>query len=258
MPTVKPVSFFKESGLAIPTQCLLLERANDEHVAIADGSQTGLDGLTKCTMEGWFYPVSSIPSTGEVAMNLFSKYDSTSGAAASTRSYEFDIFNLSGQYQAVAQAADSGGNLHQVGWNITAPALNTWAHWAVTWDTTAATAAQPVFILDGSDQGAVTTTYVSNNLTGIRTSSEEFRIGAFRITTYQQQFDGRVADCRFWNIVRTPTEINDSKGARIAPTTSGLVSNWLFDGDLTDTVTGTANDLTENGTISYVSNYPYS
>ncbi|MCR9250804.1 MAG: choice-of-anchor D domain-containing protein [bacterium] len=115
---------------------------------------------------------------------------------------------------------------------------DTWYHVAVTFDGTKAT-----IYVDGvevSSQTAASTSLTPNN--------NVLKIGLSGTDPYA--FDGAMEEIRFWDVVRTETEINDNKDTELKGDESGLVLYYNFnEGEIGGDNTGisTIKDLTSQG-----------
>lgn len=246
-----PTYFATGGGLPVPSHCIQIDRSGPEYLTLAANLKSGVDGIAQMTIEGWHY-YDTIPTGGAIYGVLCNLY----GDANSKRAYLAALVDVSGQLYVQLTVNDSSGAAHGVRWAVSLSTA-TWYHMALSFDSNAAAAAdQPAFHLGGVDQGPPDVTLSSNNLTGINAAVWEFTMGAYKPSTSVFGHNGRLADHRFWNTIRTTTQISSSMSLHIAPTTSGLVSNWLFDQALTDE-TSTGNDMTFVGTASYVEDYPY-
>lgn len=120
--------------------------------------------------------------------------------------------------------------------------VNTWTHIAATYDQTSINV------------------YVNGNLTGstpatvaLPAGSEEWRMG--RRWDNPEYFLGMMDEVRIWNVARTQAQIQASKGAIIAPSTSGLLAYYRFDesaGTNTADLTGHNYTGTFTGTPAWV------
>ncbi len=88
------------------------------------------------------------------------------------------------------------------------------------------------------------------------TWDDTFAIG--RSAGHQRFFDGYISECRVWNTVRTPAELQDGI-CYVDPTSEGLVAYWRFNGETQED--GTVLDVTGHGyyavpygTIQWVDN----
>jgi hypothetical protein len=103
----------------------------------------------------------------------------------------------------------------------------TWYHLAATRDKTSG---DTKIFLNGAQLGTTTTVGAGKTLDQ---SSNEFRVGAEALNATPME-EGRVQDVRIWNVVRTPEEIALWYRQALGGTETGLVANYRFDGDWTD------------------------
>ncbi len=92
---------------------------------------------------------------------------------------------------------------------------NTWYHIAVTYD-----GSQTVIYIDGVQ---VATNAVTGNVTQ---NASNLNIGFSQLGAYP--WDGMMDEVRAWNIARTETEINSTKGVELTGSESGLVLYYNF------------------------------
>jgi len=110
-------------------------------------------------------------------------------------------------------AYGEGANWHTLQSTTDIP-LNTWFHAAVTYSATAVK-----LYINGVEEAtaAVTTAMVASTQ---NTSIAEGSAWKGRL------FTGKLADLRFWNVVRTPAEIAANMSTSLNGTETGLVANW--------------------------------
>lgn len=203
------------------TLSLNLLSASSQYASIADGSQSGLDITGDMTIEMW------VRLTTHADANLAGKWNST----GNQRSFIFQYSASTGLYFAISTdgSAATDGSIAQT--------LSTkkWYHVAVAYDASAGTAE---VYLNGVSLGTI-----SSLATSIFNSSANFEVGHFQSSgTY---CNGKIKDVRVWNTLRTDQEIADNFNVIQTGAESGLVSNWLFEGDYTDQAGN--NDLTASG-----------
>ena len=136
-------------------------------------------------------------------------------------------------------------NLQPVGgarrdWHITIPGLNlikNWNHVAVTINRTGNIAfyinGVPATIVAYSLNGSNSFTTVSLDISSDSTKSIKgtlpVRIGQDGTGTYGVKFKGQMDEVRFWNTIRTQTEIRNYMCRKLPVTTAGLLSYYRLD-----------------------------
>lgn len=107
----------------------------------------------------------------------------------------------------------STANWHSVQSTIDIP-IGTWVHLAATYTDT-----QMKLYINGVEDASRTIT------TPMVLSNFNVTIGEGSMWK-DRRFVGKMGDLRFWNVVRTPTEISNSFNSYLAGTEDGLVANW--------------------------------
>lgn len=121
----------------------------------------------------------------------------------------------------------------QIAWT---PTLGTWYHIAAVYD---ASAGSIEWFIDSSSIGTST-----GLPTSIYDGTASFYIGTSNYGGVKTNlFDGLIDEVRFWNDIRTSTEISDNKGTEIANDTAGLVGYWKLENNYIDS-SGNGNLLT--------------
>ena len=190
-----------------------MELASSQYLSITDAAQTGLDLTSTGTIEFWFKPI-TIPGF----YFLFAKWDSAAntgtvqgygGTGGRLTCYVHDGSVYTGYYVA---------SLIQTGWH----------HYAITTNTDNPAATTFEFFRDGVSQGNGAAE-AANNGGDLPDNDDPFSIGA-RVgnTSY---VNGYFADFRYWNDVRTDTEIADNYENHLSDPTSeaNLVGYWPFE-----------------------------
>ncbi|XZF13647.1 LamG-like jellyroll fold domain-containing protein [Chitinophagaceae bacterium MMS25-I14] len=141
-------------------------------------------------------------------------------------------------------------------WHITLPGLNLINHWnhvAVTVDRKGDIAfyinGVPATIVAYAQGGTNSFTTVSMNIAADSNKSMKgtlpVRLGQDGTGTYGVKFKGKIDEVRFWNRVRTQTEIRDYMCRKLKPTDTSLIAYYRMD----ETTGTTANNIatTTNG-----------
>ena len=139
-----------------------------------------------------------------------------------------------------------------IGGTNTAISPTAWSHVAVTYNATAAK-----IYINGVEKASGTLTITPHN----GTASHKMFIGARRADngsslTRQKHFKGTLDDLRFWNVVRTASQITSSKDCALVGTESNLISYFKFDqgfdnqNNSTQTTLVNATNTTYNGTLN--------
>ena len=104
------------------------------------------------------------------------------------------------------------------------PALNQWAHVAVTYD--GGTAGVKVYY-NGVEQ---TRTFTSNSGAFLKRAGATLSIGrVLAFASSNDSYEGKMDEVRIWSSARTQSEVADNKDACLAGTETGLVSYFKFD-----------------------------
>ncbi|WP_315856103.1 VCBS domain-containing protein, partial [Synechococcus lacustris] len=191
------------AGLApsLTSNALLLDGYGD-FVEIPDSS--ALDLVSNFTLEAWINP--SGPGSSASGGMLLNKENS----------YEIARFGDGSIQFALAPAwawVDTGLN---------AP-LNSWSHVALTHNGSSVT----VYLNGGTAAGGNQST-LSTTATALTTTDTTLRIGSR--TNGPQDFQGKIADVRIWQTLRSADQIASARFSTPDPTTPGLVANYRFDG----------------------------
>lgn len=72
-------------------------------------------------------------------------------------------------------------------------------------------------------------------------------------SSYGEFFDGKASDIRYWNVIRTPTQILTNMHNTLVGNEVGLVGYWKLDGNFNDS-TSNANNLTASGGPTFIPN----
>jgi hypothetical protein len=133
------------------------------------------------------------------------------------------------------------------------PTLNTWYHWAVTYDGSTGVVK---WYIDGSQLS--TATIATGGLSAL---TDVFCIGqATDVSSGTcnpgagHRFDGNISNFKLWNTARTAGQISTDMCGTLGATT-GLVGEWSLDNVLTDN-SGNGYTLTNQNTVTFPANVP--
>ena len=182
--------------------------------------------------------IESDPSSG-------ARYTITGKGAGNSKHHIFDYRNDGGTRKFLLQVADgAAGESYSVNHTLS---TDTWTHVAVARD---ASAANAEFFVNGSSIGSGTAgTITSNN-----NNTNDFRVGANDTPT--NFFDGKIDELRFWDVLRTGTEINNNKDKQLTGSETNLQGYWRFNNNLLDQ-TSNNNDLTGVGSPVFSTSVPF-
>lgn len=218
-------------GTSPSTQCADLEASSTQYANRTSASVSGITFTDDFTVEAWI----KIESYGS-NMTIISRQSSTNG----WNMYVNSTGNLiiQGVNASSVRAYQSYGALP----------LGRWVHVAATLDMSA---------------GAYTMYFdgVSNTAASIAASpSSLVQAGDLSIGTYNgttNPFDGKLADVRLWNVVRTATQIQDNMCQALVGNETNLVGYWKLNGNFNDS-TSNANHLTgQNSAVATNSDNPW-
>ena len=201
-----------------------IEQGDLDAWSISDANQTGLEPSGDFTVEAW--------------VNLESlTADHTVMGKWSTGQWLIRIDSG----DVIININDGAGS----NCTITEFAITTgsWQHIAITYDASAGGAEG---FADGSPVGTCT---------GLKTSIQDigdaFQIGTFGVSN--GPYDGLIDDARFWDVIRTDSEISANYNKCLVGNEANLQGYWKFDDDGTDE-TSNNNDLTEINTPVFTTN----
>lgn len=211
--------------------------ASSQYVSAVDS--TYLSPSSTFSAEFWI-KLASAPTSGN-QYNLFGKWDADLGADGD--SYLLQYENTGSGFRYHYYVWGDGGIQTDYVFNTTIT-VGTWTHVGITYDGSLGADLKEKVYQDGSP---VTRTFsFTDSATTISDNTAEFDIGTF-YKGGQPFTDGKFDDFRFWNTVRTQTEINNNKDAELTGSETGLQAYWQFNNDLTDK-TGHSNTLTNHST----------
>ncbi|HEX9608797.1 MAG TPA: LamG domain-containing protein [Candidatus Paceibacterota bacterium] len=234
-----------QCAYATNTFAVDLEKDSSQYLSISDASQTGLDITSDISMEAWI-KLESLPVT-DTAAPIAGKSLNT----GDQRGYSLYIDAPSGQANRLVffYSDDGTGSLSFTldAADVTLTPGN-WYHVAATADVSA----KDIDLYLNGD--LLSDTNVFSNATSIYNNSAPFELG--RRDSTNERFDGLIDDVRIWNDIRTESEIQDNMYEALTGSESNLVGYWMLNGTSTD-ATSNGNDLTNNNSASYVSEFPY-
>lgn len=170
--------------------------------------------LTSCvTLEGWF-KFESLPTAGNLQF-LMGQWHTTN---ATKDNLALFVYHTGG----IPRLHGAFTNTIAVNYTVngsTTLAVDTWYHCAVVLDVTNDTL---TVFLNGVSDGQ--TTLVSGSQ---RTTDAWYTVG-FQVN-FSRFFDGKFTEIRFWDSVRTATQLADNKSVLISPTTANLKAYYRLD-----------------------------
>lgn len=133
------------------------------------------------------------------------------------------------------------------------PTLNSWEHVAATRKNQGTASAVAIYV-GGTPITVYTASYSGDALSA--SDNIRFTVGNIESGSSATSFSGSMDETRFWNVVRTITEIPSTLAAPFTGTANNLTASYLFDSDFTDS-TALSNDLTSsNGTVVFTADNP--
>lgn len=190
------------------------------------------------TIEAWV-KFASMPAD---RANIVAKPNATKNGYAT---YNFELEKNGANYD-LRFVADAGGvfAVDKLSWN---PSTGVWYHVAVT--RVSASGLVKIYV-DGTEVASAT-----GNTGATASSTSALTIGNFAPDTTNLPLDGRVSLVRVWNIVRTPTQINDNKCVVYGTATTNMQGEWSLDNVLTD-ASGNGSTLTNVGSVLFATDTP--
>ena len=232
---VRTVSFVVSDGVSssnTASRNVAVSAVNDAPVAADDRLGVNFDGVDDYV---------SVPSSASLVMSTTLTMESWVNPDTSASGPQI-ILNKEGEYEMAIFADGSlnfaiaeGGvwNWHNTGAII---ARNAWTHVALTYDAGVVT----TYVNGVSvDTQSLLTTTIDDVYPGLN----ELRIGGRSNNPAGQYFDGRIADVRVWNVVRSQPQIAGAMNSTLTGAESGLAGCWTLD----DNSGVVAADKTANG-----------
>lgn len=210
-----------QRGTTPGTQCTDLESSSSQFwqdTSLAGPLNTVTDDIT---VEAWVKLESYVSAAPVVSCR-------------SAAGNGFDFLLLGGQLRIHGVASAGNHKLYQTVQSIP---LADWMHIAGSMDMSADSGIlyfNGISVLVTTSHSGVANAFANGN---------RINIGSDYSATY---FDGKIADVRVWNIVRTQTQIRDNMNQQLVGSETNLIGYWKFDGNGNDS-TSNANHLTANG-----------
>lgn len=211
------------------------ETASTQYLSITDGAQTGLDLSTNVSYSFWI----KFESVGD-PVNIISKWV-TSG---DQRSFNISTAVSENTLKLIGSSNGTAGGttVASVAWT---PSTATWYHVALV-----KSGSNLDFYVDGVQVGTTQTTVAS-----FFNSTASFMIGTR--SDLEGYADGLIDEVRVWSRALTATEVEDLySGVCTLTGDTNLVSYWDFENDFVDSEN--ANNLTNNNTVTFNADVPYS
>ncbi len=214
---------------AAPTQSASLNGSTNYFSKTSPSGMTFTDDFV---VSAWI-KLTSYPTQSTIA----ARYNGTSGWS----------FRVNGSGQVSLFGFNAGAtNYRGIGSNLSVP-LNKWVHIAAQLDmsTNTATPTTSYVMFDGVDIPAATITNGSNPTALIQAG--DLQIGA---ENGAQFFPGKIAQVAIYSAKVTQATIKASMPQTLTGSETSLISAYSFNNLITDLKTGTANNLTNNGSTS--------
>jgi hypothetical protein len=238
----------RNTGQSTGATSMDFERSVPHSLEITDAAQTGLDISGDLTFEA-YVNLESFATGGRDSI-IFSKVL----FAGENRSYSFGIKDTLA-LKLIVSGTGTDATTDEMTSSIN-PTLTVgeWVHLAVTYDVSIFTA---TFYQNGVQLG--TTKVGPKSISSIFNGTAKFMIGS------QEQdggganlssWDGKLAQVRVWNVIRTAGEILANKDKDLVGNETGLVGYWKLRGNILDE-TSNNNDLTNNNSTPFVSDVPF-
>ena len=226
------------SALGAPVPVLQARGGVSDFGTVANSATVQMNG--QMTLEAWIYPTAWRSYTGREKHGLNFMYKGRIG------SYIDFVFAL--QENGILCLGNTWGYIGVM--NRRVP-LNQWTHVAVTVNEATGSF---VFYINGVNCGAGSGWQgVSLSRTSfLGPSSHPLYVGGFNQSGWgynNDNFMGKLADVRMWNIVRTPTEIAANYQKQLRGTEPGLAAYWTFADRLDKSPNGNHMRLTGSATF---------
>lgn len=211
-------------GTAPPTQSTDLESSSSQYAS--DTSLTGITFTDDFTVEAWIKLESY--AVGSYSTILARRQSSGGWSVGLDDKGRVDIVGFD----------TSGANVKR-GISYQSVPLNKWVHVAATLDLSGSTS---TIYLNGKLIASQFTTI--GTITTI-TQTSDLAIGRAGNSS-TEYFDGKIADVRLWNAIRTGTQIRDNMNIQLVGNETNLIGYWKLNGNFNDS-TSNANNLTAGG-----------
>ena len=228
--------------MALNTQSIDWELSSSQFGYVTDNADVSPTG--DITIECWLKPESFASAS---INSIISKAAYLDGK----RSYFTRFVEADGTATFLLGVSDDGGSETSAVTTTTFP-TGSWVHIAVTYDSSAGTCK---FYKDGVYLTGEDGSSLDNS---IHDNDTRFQIGAIdsNLGTPGSYFDGKGCYYRLWNDIRSGAEIAANWKKSLIGTEDGLVGNWKFNGDATDSAK--SSDLTLSGSPNYSNDVPFS
>lgn len=220
-------------GTTAPTQCTDLESSSSQYASKTTPSNIIFTDDFTC--EGW------------VKLESYGAYEGiVARRNADTEGWSFSI-NSSGQLEIASLRIASNFRLITTYQSLP---LNRWVHVAATMDNSGGIYTT---YIDGVSVPNATTT--SGTITALVQGTTALVVGA-RKSAGTDPFDGKIADVRVWDVVRTATQIRDNMNQALTGSETNLVAYYPLNGNFNDG-TSNANNLTgQNSAVATSTDNP--
>lgn len=209
---------------------------SSNYLRITDAAQTGLD-FQDFTLEFWGYLRSWPGASLEYNRCVIAKFDET-------LSYGYIVAATNSKQYPYVHIQNASGVTAYYGGAWTDTMLNTWHHWAVTVDISAATVK---IYEDGSE---ITANMVANAATSIVDTTANFAVGAWDKSTPNRFWDGLLDEVRIFNTIRTSTEIASDYNQELLGNETGLIAYYPFESDIATTTSSSSSSSTSSTSSS--------
>ena len=193
-------------------------------------SVTGHTFTDDFSFETWVYL-----DTSSTNSQIFTRY------VSATSGYQFKLEGTKPSFLG----RSSGSSVDTVISKSDIP-LNKWVHIAFTVNMSAT---DVKIYIDGK---LVDSTY-GNGASTVITQGGDLSLGSFAAS---ELLDGKLAEVRLWNTIRSLQEIRDNMNQQLTGTESGLVGYWKLNGDFNDSTTN-ANHFTAQGGAGFTTQNPF-
>lgn len=233
------------------THSLDFNRVSTQYAEIggATAASGGLQPNSDFTIEAWVN-IRNAPTSGQ-AFNVMQKW---SGAGVTYQAYGFNYINDGGTLKLNLWVGNGSSTVELKSATLDLGTTD-WQYIAVAYDLSAGTA----YFYHGDE--TTSPTQLGSAVTGGKTSIATSTAGSFLMGYFDDggaadPMDGQMDDLRFWDDLRTSTEISDNYAPEGVDGTEGnSVAVWRCDNSALDE-TANNNDLTLQNSLTYSTDYP--